>query len=148
MKSKTTPSSWVPASKVRPKNNDPLITMRIPLRMLYYSETVEFVQTAWHLCSELKEAEKQPALAFATKEAGKVGTRHVLTTGPNLLFNWNGSTVQSSPGVSRTVKAFLSAKFPDSSSPGPMDFPSYQDIEAFMCEKENLKQYKLGQFKG
>jgi len=129
-------------------NNDPLITMHIPLRMMYYSETVEFVQTAWRLCSELKEAENQQALAVATKEAIEVGTRRVLRTGMNILFNSNGSTVQSSPGVSRSVKAFLSAKFPESSPPGPLDFPAYPDIEAFMCEKENLKQYKLGQFKG
>ena len=129
-------------------NNDPLITMHIPLRMMYYSETVEYVQTAWRLCSELKEAEKQQALAVATKEAIEVGTRRVLRTGMNILCNSNGSTVQSSPGVSRSVKAFLSAKFPESSPPGPLDVPSYPDIEAFMCEKENLKQYKLGQFKG
>ena len=129
-------------------NTDPLITMHIPLRMVYHSETVEFVETAWRLCSELKEAEKQRAVAVATKQAIEVGARRVLRTGMNISSNANGSTVESSPGVSRSVKAFLSAKFPENSPPGPLDFPSYQDIEAFMCEKENMKLYNLGQFKG
>jgi len=129
-------------------NNDPLITMHIPRRMVYYSETVEFIQTAWRLCSELKEAEKQQTAAVATQQAIEVGARRVLRTGMKILSTSNVCTVHSSPGVSRSVKAFLSAKFPECSPPGPLDLPSYQDIEAFMCGKDNMKPYKLGQFKG
>lgn len=46
-------------------NNDPLITMHVPPRMIYYTETVEFVQIARSLCSD---AEKQHYRAIATEE--------------------------------------------------------------------------------
>jgi len=128
-------------------NNDSLITIHIPRRMVHYSKTVEFIQTASRLCSELKEAENQHAVTIAIQQAIEVGARRVLRTGMKILSTSNISTVYLSPGISRSVKAFLSAKFPECSLPGSLDLPSYQDIEAFMCRKDNMKLYKLDQFK-